>query len=68
MTKSRFGLEPLKECDFSFIEDLVFRVHRKMETPVLSAKSDDSCKAIIEIICSHCFIVEDTNLFNIIYY
>ena len=49
---SDIGLEPLKDCDFSFIKDLVFRVHRKMETLVLSAMSDTcSChKAIIQIL------------------
>ena len=30
------GLEPSKDCDFSFTKDLVFRVYRKMETLAMS--------------------------------
>ena len=51
--KSRFGLEKFKDCDLSFLKDLVFRVHRKMETLILSAMIDSHRKAIIGTPFSH---------------
>ena len=45
MMKSRFGLEPLKDSDFSFTDDIVFRVQRKVETLVPSAMIDSLAAA-----------------------
>ena len=52
-------MELLKDCDFNFIEDVVFGVHRKMETVVLSPKLIviTAHKAIIGILLFSIYLV-----------